>query len=85
MTAMRRRSDADIKDASEAVILANNICRRTLILLLLKIKTEESIMIKDHYSRSSFLQSTSRLRVMTDSQIEEIHSAALDILSAAGA
>ena len=41
-------------------------------------------MIKDHYLRTSFVQSTSTLRILTDSQIEEIHYAALHILSHIG-
>ena len=41
-------------------------------------------MIKDIYSRSAFTQMTPSLRVISDSQIEEIHSAGLDILSHIG-
>lgn len=41
-------------------------------------------MIKNNASVSGFTQSTPTLRVITDSQIEEIHYAALDILSRIG-
>jgi len=41
-------------------------------------------MIKNSFSRTNFMQSTPHLRVLTDSQIEEIHYAALDILTNTG-
>ena len=41
-------------------------------------------MIKDIYSRSAFTQMTPSLIVISDSQIEEIHSSGLDILSHIG-